>query len=101
MAHQGTIEVVGTVVENLPNTLFRVRLEDGKIILCHLSGKMRIHYIKIMPGDSVKLDDGREILCHLSGKMRIHYIKIMPGDAVKLEMTPYDPGKGRITYRMK
>ena len=72
MAHQGTIEVVGTVVENLPNTLFRVRLEDGKIILCHLSGKMRIHYIKIMPGDSVKL-----------------------------EMTPYDPAKGRITYRMK
>ena len=72
MAHQGTIETTGTVLEALPNTLFRV-----------------------------KLDDGREILCHLSGKMRIHYIKIMPGDAVKLEMTPYDPGKGRITYRIK
>ena len=72
MAHKGTIETTGTVLEALPNTLFRV-----------------------------KLDDGREILCHLSGKMRIHYIKIMPGDAVKLEMTPYDPGKGRITYRIK
>ena len=72
MAHKGTIETTGTVLEALPNTLFRV-----------------------------KLDDGREILCHLSGKMRINYIKIMPGDAVKLEMTPYDPGKGRITYRIK
>ena len=72
MAHQGTTETVGKVVEALPNTLFRVKLEDGNLILCHLSGKMRIHYIKIMPGD-----------------------------AVKLEMTPYDPGKGRITYRIK
>lgn len=72
MAHQGTIETTGSVLEALPNTLFRVKLEDG-----------------------------REILCHLSGKMRIHYIKILPGDTVKLEMTPYDPGKGRITYRMK
>ena len=72
MAHQGTIETTGTVVEALPNTLFRVKLEDG-----------------------------REILCHLSGKMRIHYIKILPGDTVKLEMTPYDPTKGRITYRIK
>lgn len=72
MAHQGTIETSGSVLEALPNTLFRVKLEDG-----------------------------REILCHLSGKMRIHYIKILPGDTVKLEMTPYDPGKGRITYRLK
>lgn len=72
MAHQGTIETTGSVLEALPNTLFRVKLEDG-----------------------------REVLCHLSGKMRIHYIKILPGDTVKLEMTPYDPSKGRITYRMK
>ena len=72
MVHQGAIEVVGTVTENLPNTLFRVRLDDGKIILCHLSGKMRINYIKIMPGDMVRL-----------------------------EVTPYDPTKGRITYRLK
>lgn len=70
MVHQGAIEVEGEVVEALPNTLFRVRLADGRIVLCHLSGKMRIHYIKILPGDRVKL-----------------------------EMTPYDETKGRIVYR--
>ncbi|MBI2611297.1 translation initiation factor IF-1 [Candidatus Gottesmanbacteria bacterium] len=72
MVHQGSTEVEGTVTENLPNTLFRV-----------------------------KLDDGRIILCHLSGKMRINYIKILPGDRVRVEVTPYDPNKGRITYRIR
>lgn len=72
MAHQGNIEVEGEVIECLPNTLFRVKLPNGKIVLSHLSGKMRLHFIRIMPGDRVKL-----------------------------EMTPYDPTKGRITYRMK
>lgn len=71
MTHQGVIEVIGQVVEALPNTLFKVKLADGKIILCHLSGKMRINYIRIMPGDKVKL-----------------------------EMTPYDQTKGRITFRL-
>jgi len=72
MAHQGSIEVEGKVLESLPNTLFRVELGDGK-----------------------------EILCHLSGKMRMHFIKILPGDRVRIEMTPYDQGKGRITFRLK
>ena len=72
MAHQGNIEIEGEVVECLPNTLFRVKLPNGRITLCHLSGKMRLHFIRIMPGDKVKL-----------------------------EMTPYDPAKGRIIYRMK
>lgn len=72
MAHQGTLEVDGTVLENLPNTLFRVKLADETIVLCHLSGKMRINYIKILPGDRVRL-----------------------------EMTPYDKTKGRITFRYK
>lgn len=72
MAHQGTTEVIGKVMESLPNTLFRVKLNDGKVILCHLSGKMRINHIKIMPGDQVKV-----------------------------EMTPYDPSKGRIIFRLK
>lgn len=72
MAHQGNIEVEGEVVESLPNTLFRVKLPNGRIVLCHLSGKMRLHYIKIMPGDKVKL-----------------------------EMTPYDATKGRIVYRLR
>lgn len=70
MAHQGAIEKEGIVRESLPNTLFRVELEDGSMVLCHLSGKMRIHFIKIMPGDKVRV-----------------------------EMTPYDMTKGRITYR--
>lgn len=72
MAHQGSFEKNGVVKEALPNTLFRVQLDDGTIVLCHLSGKMRIHFIKILPGDKVRI-----------------------------EMTPYDPGKGRITFRYK
>lgn len=72
MAHQGSIEVEGRVLESLPNTLFRVELPDGRVILCHLSGKMRMHFIKILPGDRVRI-----------------------------EMTPYDESKGRITFRLK
>ncbi|MEK7060967.1 MAG: translation initiation factor IF-1 [Patescibacteria group bacterium] len=72
MPHQGSTEVLGIVRESLPNTLFRVELEDGSVIICHLSGKMRMHFIKILPGDRVRL-----------------------------EMTPYDKSKGRITYRDK
>ncbi len=70
MAHQGSFEVEGVVKESLPNTLFRVELADGSIVLCHLSGKMRLNFIKILPGDKVKV-----------------------------EMTEYDKTKGRITFR--
>lgn len=66
------IEVEGTVLETLPNAMFRVELENGHVILAHISGKMRMHYIKILPGDKVTV-----------------------------EMTPYDLSKGRITYRHK
>lgn len=72
MAHQGTQEFDGVVLENLPNTLFRV-----------------------------KLNDGREVLCTLSGKMRMNHIRILPGDKVRVEMTEYDNTKGRIVYRAK
>lgn len=72
MAHKGTEETIGQVLEALPNTMFRVKLNDGKMILCHLSGKMRINYIRILPGDMVKV-----------------------------EVTPYDPTKGRIIFRIK
>ncbi|MDP3998796.1 MAG: translation initiation factor IF-1 [bacterium] len=65
-------EVDGIVTEALPNTLFRVKIDNEKIVLCHLSGKMRIHHIRILPGDRVKV-----------------------------EMTPYDGTKGRIIYRFK
>lgn len=68
----GVTEKTGVVTESLPNTTFRV-----------------------------VLDEGGEILAHLSGKMRMYRISIMPGDRVKVEMTPYDQGKGRITYRIK
>lgn len=72
MAHQGSFETEGKVLESLPNTLFRVELADGRLIICHLSGKMRMHFIKILPGDRVRI-----------------------------EMTPYDELKGRITFRLK
>ncbi len=66
------ITVEGEVIENLPNTLFRVKL----------------------------FNSDKVILCYLSGKMRKNYIKILPGDKVRIEMTPYDLNRGRIVYRM-
>ncbi len=75
------IEVEGVVVEVLPNTLFRVRITRS---------------------DDLPELIGRVILCHISGKMRMHYIKLLTGDKVKLEMSPkYDLEKGRITFRAK
>ena len=70
MAKEEPIEVEGVVVEPLPNAMFRVKLDNGHVVLAHISGKMRMHYIKILPGDKVKL-----------------------------EMSPYDLSKARITYR--
>jgi len=67
-----TILVEGTVVEPLPNAMFRVELENG-----------------------------HKVLAHISGKMRMHYIRILPGDRVQVELTPYDLSRGRITYRYK
>ena len=72
MAKDDIIEFEGEVIDTLPNTLFKVRLENG-----------------------------HEIIAHISGKMRKHYILILTGDKVKVEMTPYDLSKGRITYRGK
>ncbi|MDP8261142.1 MAG: translation initiation factor IF-1 [Candidatus Kappaea frigidicola] len=72
MAKEEAIEVEGKVVEALPNTMFRVELENGHVLLAHISGKMRMHFIRILPGDKVKL-----------------------------ELSPYDLSKGRITYRLK
>ena len=70
MAKQDAIEVTGTVLETLPNAVFRVKLENG-----------------------------HKVLAHISGKMRMHYIKILPGDKVKIELSPYDLARGRIVYR--
>ena len=72
MSKEDTIEVNGTVIEPLPNAQFKVRLENNQVILCHISGKMRMFYIKILPGDTVKV-----------------------------ELSPYDLTRGRIIYRNK
>ena len=72
MAKQTSIEQDGTIIEALSNAMFRVELENEHVIVAHISGKMRMHYIKILPGDKVKV-----------------------------EMSPYDLSKGRITYRYK
>ena len=72
MAKQSAIEQDGTNVEALSNAMFRVELENG-----------------------------HEIIAHISGKMRMHYIKILPGDKIRVEMSPYDLSKGRITFRYK
>lgn len=72
MAKEDMIEFSGEVIECLPNTLFRVRLEIGNVVLCHLSGKMRTNYIRILLGDKVTV-----------------------------EMSPYDELRGRITFRSK
>jgi len=72
MAKEENIEVQGTILETLPNAMFRVELENSQIILAYVSGKMRMHFIKILPGDKVTI-----------------------------ELSPYDLTKGRITYRFK
>lgn len=72
MAKDDAIQVEGTVLEPLPNAMFRVELPNG-----------------------------HKILAHISGKMRMNYIKILPGDKVTIEMSPYDLTRGRITYRVK
>jgi len=72
MAKDDQIEMEGTVLDTLPNTMFRVQLENGHVVTAHISGRMRKNYIRILTGDKVKV-----------------------------EMTPYDLTKGRITYRMK
>lgn len=69
---QGKTEEEGTVLEALPNTFFKIQLKGG-----------------------------REVLGHLSGRMRMHYIKVLPGDRVRIEMSPYDETKGRIVQRLK
>lgn len=69
---EGTLEVQGTVTEPLPNATFRVTLENGHVVLAHISGKMRKHFIRILPGDKVTV-----------------------------ELSPYDLSRGRITYRFK
>jgi translation initiation factor IF-1 len=72
VSKQDVIEVDGVVKDALPNAMFKVQLENG-----------------------------HEVLAHISGKMRMHFIRILPGDKVKLEISPYDLNKGRITYREK
>ncbi len=72
MSKEDTISVEGTVIEALPNTMFRVELENKHVVLAHISGKMRMHFIKILPGDRVTI-----------------------------ELSPYDLTKGRIVYRYK
>ena len=72
MSKEELIETEGTIVETLPNAMFRVKLENGHIVLAHVSGKMRMNFIRILPGDKVKL-----------------------------ELSPYDLNRGRITFRSK
>ena len=72
MAKQKSIEQEGKIIESLSNAMFRVELDNGHVVTAHISGKMRLHYIKLLPGDKVKL-----------------------------EMSPYDLTKARITFRMK
>ena len=72
MAKEEAIEVEGTIIEPLPNAMFRV-----------------------------ELDNGHKVLAHISGKMRMHFIKILPGDRVTVELSPYDLTRGRVTFRSK
>ncbi len=71
MVHQGSIELTGTVIEALPGTTFRIQLPDESVVICTLAGKMRIHFVKILPGDKVQI-----------------------------EVSPYDMTRGRITRRL-
>ncbi len=72
MAKDDVIEVEGTIIDTLPNAMFKVELENGHVVLAHVSGKIRMHFIRILPGDKVTV-----------------------------ELSPYDLNRGRITYRFK
>jgi len=72
MAKEELIETEGKIIETLPNAMFKVELENGHVVLAHVSGKMRMHFIRILPGDRVKL-----------------------------ELSPYDLSRGRITFRIR
>ena len=72
LAKQDTVEVEGRVIEPLPNAMFRV-----------------------------ELDSGHEVLAHISGKLRMNFIRVLPGDRVRIELSPYDLSRGRITYRLR
>ena len=72
MAKEDSIEMQGTILETLPNTMFRVELENGHVVIAHISGKMRMNYIRILPGDTVTV-----------------------------ELTPYDLSRGRLVFRSK
>ena len=91
---EDAIELEGTVKEPLPNAMFKVELENGHSVLCNISGKIRMNYIRILPGDRVVVEN-------ISGKIRMNYIRILPGDRVVVELSPYDLTRGRITYRYK
>ena len=80
MSKPGVIEVEGQVSEALPNTMFRVTIPSGAL---------------------PNVNEQKIVLCHLSGKMRINYVRILPGDRVRIEITPYDLARGRITHRLK
>lgn len=71
-ADKATTELEGTIVENLPNTMFRVKLPDERVLLCHLAGKMRLHFVRLLPGDRVRIS-----------------------------MTQYDQDRARIIYKLK
>lgn len=79
MTKAGVLELIGVVTESLPNTLFRVEVPAGSI---------------------PDISEPKIVLCHLSGKMRRNFVRILPGDKVKLEITPYDLERGRITARL-
>ena len=93
MAKQSAIEQDGVIVEALSNAIMAKQsaIEQDGVIVEALSNAMF----------RVELENGHEITAHISGKMRMHYIKILPGDKVRVEMSPYDLSKGRIVFRYK
>src|SRR4026207_1946458 len=99
MGKEEKIEMEGEITEALPNTMFRVKLDNGHEVLGHISGKMRRHYIRILPGDRVKIEPSP--LAPPAGRPPRHSLRILPGDRVKIELSPYDLDRGRITYRYK
>ena len=95
MSKTDAIEVEGTVLEKLPNAMFRVELENKHVVLAHISGKLPNAFFK------VELENGHQILATISGKLRMNFIRILPGDKVTIELSPYDLTKGRIIWRDK
>ena len=102
MSKSDVIEVEGKVLEKLPNAMFRVELQNKHVVLAHISGKLRMNFIRILPGDKVTIElSPYDLDKGIGRQFDRHFISRKNADKVTIELSPYDLDKGRIIWRDK